>query len=220
MTSGRMMLKHNRILLLLLYFPISLNPLICSANTELEKLLFPFTKISSIHFSYTEIRTSFFFKKAQISSGEIQFIQPDIIIKQVLNPENIRYEINNNSLTIYQTKNSSNSKTGTQLNIEDYPQLKQFIDLLKALLSGDAQFLRENYKITIAHKESSNQAKGDWELKLVPINLNKNIELEQKHLQSISIRTLEQHIKSIKMLGYGGEISELKIEQILNLKSN
>lgn len=175
------------------------------AQSDLEQLLLPFTKISSIHFSYTETRSSMFFKKAQVSSGEIQFIQPDRIIKRVIKPQYQEFDIDKEQLTI-----RSLSKPDRQININQYPQLKHFVLLIKAVLSGDSQYLRQHYTIALT---TQNESIAFWLLSLIPRDFPDQI--ENKSIQSIAIKGKDGQITAIKMQGFAGESSELIIDKIM-----
>ena len=203
-----MIFKLKVCLLTLIFLVFSFNTLLYSvsmASTDLEEILHPFTQHSSIHFTYTEIRTSIFFKNPQVSTGEIRFIKPDKIIKAVLKPEIKNYEISQNKLII-----SSPEKPIKELRITDYPHLKRFIDLIKNLLSGDVKSLRENYRLTIKKMPIDL-----WELNLNP--RRDPAEIEQRDIKSILIKGRSKQIKTIKMIGFGGEVSELRIESVLDL---
>jgi len=204
MTSGMMNYKilGQLFIFQLAFYPLLSFPLICSADKQLERLLQPFIQISFVHFSYTETRNSLFFKKAQKSTGEIQFRKPDLIIKYVLTPQKQKFSIKNNQLIRY---NSDNKKD--TLNINDYPQLKNYIALIKAILSGDAVFLRQYYNISIENPAYA------WLFILTPKNVLDA--LWQKSIKSIQISGIDDRINSIKIAGFAGEQSELIIEKII-----
>jgi len=204
MISG--MMKRNVLWHFLLFYLIFF-PLICSADTQLEQLLQPFTKISSVHFSYIETRSSLFFKKEQKSTGEMRFVKPDIIIKQILTPFKQKFIINKNQLSHYNSENKLR-----RLNINDYPQLKNYIALLKAVLNGDAAFLRMHYDFSIENRAET------WLLTLSPIIVSD--ELPQRSIKSIQINAADDQINYIKMFGFGNEYSELLIERIIKKQNN
>ncbi len=216
MISGKMILKlnnysagfkvkqlFNTFLLLLCCYPF-----ISTANEQLQKLLLPFSKINSIQLSYTETRGSFLFKKPQIFEGEILFSKPDIVIKKVLEPEYKKYEINGNTLTI-----SSSINNIEQVNLDNHARLKQYVNLIKSILSGDSQYIQQFYDVKIEYKQNHS-----WILNLMPKLSMEELDLGQKYLQSIHINGVAAQIKYIKLLGFNGEYDELKINQILNIK--
>jgi len=209
MISGMIQFNLRKIILMVLslqlYYPIA-----SFADTELNDLLLPFTKVSLIQFTYHESRISVFFKTPQISHGKILFKYPDQVIKEVLKPEYQKYELTKNSLVISNSNGSDRqSHNKKQVNINNYPQLKQFIELIKALLSGNIEFLQQHYNMKIKSKEQQS-----WTLLLAPRFFPD--EMEQRTVKSIQIQGSDEQINSIKITGFGGEQSELTIEQILN----
>ncbi|MCK5538683.1 MAG: hypothetical protein KAI02_00225 [Gammaproteobacteria bacterium] len=172
-------------------------------NKTLESLLLPFTQISSIHFNYTEIRSSFFFKKKQISQGNIQYIKPDTIIKRIVKPHYKKIEIHKNKLVIH-----SMEKGALKVDINDYPQLKHFIHLIKSILNGNAHYISKYYEVSL-----DLNSKSFLILNLIPKKLPNNNEV--KRIKSIHITINYDQINSIKILGFGGETSTLMINDIL-----
>ncbi len=221
MISGKIRFEFKKQLIVSLALLFYINSQACLANTELQNLLLPFKQITLVKFTYTETRKSVFFKKPLLSSGEIEFIRPDKIIKEVLKPSYKKFIINQETLTIIDTiktnhKNEDIKKK--QLKLTHYPKLKQFIDLLKALLSGDALFLQKHYDISISQlAPNKNDLKKtthlSWKLILTPQIFPDN--LEKQTIKTIQIVGTQSHIKSIEINGFADEYSLLTIDKIL-----
>ncbi len=174
-------------------------------NIELENALLPFRKIASIRFTYSEIRRSFFFKKKQVSSGTIHYIKPDILIKHIIKPSDKKIKITQDKLMI-----SRLEKETLILDINHYPQLTHFIHLMKAILSGDAHYIRQYYKIQLVMNQ-----KSIWTLTLTPKDfIEQN---EAKTIKSVQINVINDEIQRIKMIGFSGETSTLVIEEVLEI---
>jgi len=178
-------------------------------NNGLQKVLLPFNTISHIKFSYTEIRKSVFFKKEQYSHGQITYKKPDIIIKEVLNPQNKTYKIVNKILTISSLDKESKKLKINKVNIENFPQLYQFVELVKSILSGDIKFIKSHYTFKLNEEEQI------WTLTLFPIKSFDAENIEQEVLKKIKITANHKQLLAIKMLGFGGESTEIIINTIL-----
>ncbi len=200
--------KMLRILFTVL-FPVFLIQPVFAFNNDLQKVLLPFNTISHIKFSYTEIRKSVFFKKEQNSHGQITYIKPDIIIKEVLNPQNKTYKIVNSVLTISSLNKESKKLKINKVNIENFPQLYQFVELVKSILSGDIKFIKSHYTFKVNEEEQM------WTLTLFPLKSVDAENINQEVLKKIKITGNHQQILAIKMLGFGGESTEIIINTIL-----
>jgi len=195
----------------------------CSANStidiQLKNIISPFTRIASIHFSYTEHRSSLFFKQEQISTGEILFVKPDRVIKNIIKPSYKSYEINKEQLDIRLSQSTNN--VSQSIDINDYPQLKRFIGLIKALFSGDSHFLQNNYNIKILQRQIKRQ--NIWHLGLTPkktsiTKYQDSVDIQQSDPVSIiEIQGKNEEIQSIFIKGFGGESSKMYINKIISI---
>ena len=212
MIFGKNLINKMVKILLTALFPLFLlffiQP-VFALNNGLQKVLLPFNTISHIKFSYTEIRKSVFFKKEQYSNGIITYKKPDIIIKEVLKPQNKTYKIVNNVLTVSALDRKSKKLKTNKININNFPQLYQFVNLVKSILSGDIKFIQSHYTFKLDEKELM------WTLTLFPIKNFDAENIEQELLKKIKITANHEQLLTIKMLGFGGESSEIIINKIL-----
>jgi hypothetical protein len=221
MISGKILFKFKKQIIVILSLLFYFNSQACLANTKLQDLLLPFKKITLVKFTYTETRKSVFFKKPLVSYGKIEFIHPDKITKEVLKPSYKKFIINKDILTItdtIKTNNKDEKIKKKQLTLTRHPKLKQFIDLLKALLSGEDLFLQKHYDISISKLTANeNTLKKttylSWKLILTPKIFPDD--LEKHNIKSIQIVGTSENIKSIEINGFAGEYSLLTIDKIL-----
>ncbi|NOQ79408.1 MAG: hypothetical protein GQ546_08405, partial [Gammaproteobacteria bacterium] len=177
-------------------------------HSQLQQLLAPFTEIQSIKLPFQEKRFSLFFKQAKEYRGFIKYTRPDLFVKQIFSPNNKKFVIEKNQLTIY----SDNLKT-QDLSLDDYPQFKQFRALFSGLLKGEASELTRYYNYDIS-KLSENKIR----LTLKSLIVDQFTQENNTSSQQIDIIFEDQLIKKITMIGFGGERSEMSFDKALLIK--
>jgi len=208
------MLKHISFgIIFTLFMQLSAVSQVYSSENNLQQLLQPFKSITFIHFTYTQKRYSLFFKQPQESRGEIIFEKPDTLTKRELQPHQKTYQIQNNQLSVSEYDKNKQLSKNAEIHLSNYPQLQQFVDLYKALLSGNADFLAQHYSYQI-----QNHAEN-WDLQLTPLPVNDVMNMQQQRLKTVQITASKDKIQSIHMLGHGGEKSELYIDKIIRHES-
>lgn len=146
----------TRGLLLLL---LIISPLTQAAEwgqSELMALL-ALSKGSEQH--YTETKQLAFLDIAVVSKGRLSFSPPDKMVKQVEEPNPSRYEIDGSTITV-----TAPGQAEQIIDMDNHPQLRLFIDTLKAVLSGDQKYLVKHYLMTLTGERSG------WQLQLSPLD--------------------------------------------------
>lgn len=108
---------------------------------------------------YTETKELAFLDIPVVTQGRLSFTPPDQMVKQVETPNPSRYEIDGNTITI-----SSPGAETRVINMESHPQLRLFIDTLKAVLSGDLRSLGKHYTTLLTG------SRNHWQLQLTPLD--------------------------------------------------
>ncbi len=108
---------------------------------------------------FTEKKELAFLDIPVVTEGTLSYSPPNRMVKQVNRPNPSRYEIDGNTITI--------SRPGTEsqvIDMESHPQLRLFIETLKAVLSGDIASLEKHYTTVLVG------TRKQWELQLTPID--------------------------------------------------
>jgi len=205
MISGKMMRSFFLVSLFLLNTAFASSSPV-QDDIKLQKLLVPFTNMKHVKMAYHEKRFSMFLKQPREYQGTIEYIYPDLFIKQVLTPVRKKFVINQDQLTIHSYNSGDNNKQEQEhsVSLNDYPQFKQFQTLLSALLQGDASKLTQYYRYNI-YSLSDNQVR----LKLKSHLADTFTQEQQTSSEHIEIILQNNLIKKITLFGFGGEKSEL-----------
>ena len=213
MTFGKMMNKQlttiKLSILLLLFISATLTATSYAEtkpdSIQLQQLLVPFSKIQFIKLPFHEKRFSLFLKQAMEYQGFIEYTQPDLFVKQLLSPNNKKFVIKEDQLTIY-----SNDLKTQVLSLDDYPQFKQFKALFSALLQGNASELTRYYRYDISELPEDKTLLTLKSLIVDPFTQENNS--SSKRIEII----FEDHaIKKITIIGFGSERSEMTFDKAL-----
>lgn len=131
---------------------------------------------------YEEIHEAFYLEKPLLSKGVMRFEPPDKLIKTVIEPESVIQVIEGDMVVV----KWDNGKT-ERFSLEQHPGLKTMAYTLRSLLTGNASYFEENFKVEYSENEEN------WKLVLIPIDTN-----VKKWIKDILItgknRTLNQFI--------------------------
>jgi hypothetical protein len=179
-------------------------------DQQLQKLLASHKQKQHIKLPYIEKRYSIFLKKPREFHGYIEYIKPDIFIKQIDSPMQKKFILKENQLIIHSFKSEKNKTKKTSENkvsLENYPQFKQLKALFSGLLKGDITQLNQYY-----HYELNFMSDSITHLELKNQMSNPFTQEQQNVHQNIKIIFVKQQIKKIIMTGFGGEKSELTFD--------
>ncbi len=106
--------------------------------------------------SYSETRSTRLSRRPLESSGELEFIAPNTLIRRIILPRPAVYEVRGDSVMVEQRGKRRN------YSLQQLGAMAGFVESLRATLAGDLSALENHYKLSLTgdmHK---------WELQLVP----------------------------------------------------
>ncbi len=149
--------KYILCLLLLL---VTVNSVIAApegpAEFTLDELMQSLAAAGDTKANYAETRSSRLSKRLIKSSGTLEFIAPDVLIRRIVSPRAAVYEVRGDSVII---------ERGGKLRSRSLEQLgavRGFIESLRGTLAGDLPELEKYYQLGISGGQVS------WQLELTP----------------------------------------------------
>lgn len=143
----------NHLLLILLFFCISLQP---AYADELEHLMQAMSEVKHRIVRYREVKQMDLLEALLTSEGTLEYIAPDKLIRSVQKPAQVRYIIDSRQVSI-----EKGDKLQTR-DLDEVPMVRIFIESFRAVLAGDLPSLEQHYAIVF------NGDRYKWEIVLRP----------------------------------------------------
>ena len=134
--------------------------------------------------AYTEIKSLSILQETVRQTGVLSYMAPDTVIREVLEPENETYTIQENTLV---TERAGKLET---TDLSTVPLLAAFVESFRGTLSGNAESLQEYYLV-----EFSQDGPG-WRMQLQPRS-----------------RSLARFVEVIIFAGQGAQIDRIVIRE-------
>ena len=134
--------------------------------------------------AYTEIKSLSILQETVRQTGVLSYMAPDTVIREVLEPENETYTIQENTLV---TERAGKLET---TDLATVPLLAAFVESFRGTLSGNAESLQEYYLV-----EFSQDGPG-WRMQLQPRS-----------------RSLARFVEVIIFAGQGAQIDRIVIRE-------
>jgi len=129
-----------------------------------------------------------------VSRGHLHYRAPDYLRKDVEEPQHISYEVAGDAVEV---------RTGQevrQLQLDDHPVLRAFVESYRATLAGDLQTLRRCYALELRGTPD------DWRLELTPIE-----EGLRRYLTLVVIEGRHGQMTEVRVEEVGGDVSRLRL---------
>ena len=159
------------------------------AATGLEALLADFAAIPGLAARFSEERHIALLKEPMVSSGALYLAPPDGMLRRVDDPIASAVLVEGNRLVF------SGSGNRLDLDLDRSPAVRVYIDTFRLLLAGDAEALREIYRIEFEAGEDS--AEGVWLIRLRPLH-----------------SPLAETIASVEIAGRGRTLGEFRLKKV------
>ncbi|MBI4742539.1 MAG: outer membrane lipoprotein carrier protein LolA [Betaproteobacteria bacterium] len=167
------------------------------AAWDVERLMQALAQQKSSKAVFVERKTIALLDKPLESSGELSYQAPDRLEKRTLKPKPERMLLDKDVLTIERGK----QKISVQL--DDYPEIRAFVDSIRGTLAGDRKSLERYYALSVYGTPER------WKLTLLPS--------DQKIAALLARITFLGHghrIDSIEYLQADGDRSLMTIEAL------
>jgi hypothetical protein len=150
--------------------------------SRFEVLLSQFASMPGLSARFEEEKHLALLEEPLVSSGELHFAPPDRLVLRVHKPAASTLLIVGNSLTL------ASSKGQRHIDLESNRQASAFVDTFRLLLSGDAERLRELYRVDFEPESLV------WRMRLLPRG-----------------SPLREALDAIEVSGRGATVSEIHI---------
>ena len=145
--------------------------------------------------TFQEHKTLALLREPLLSSGRLYYRAPNYLRKQTLQPQPEEYEVDDHWLMI-----ETPSDGRRQFDLNGYPQLRPFVEAIRATLAGDQATLEQYYRLEFQGTTAT------WSLQLSP----REPEFA-RFLSAIIIRGRAAWIDSMEMLEANGDRSLLTV---------
>ncbi len=124
---------------------------------DIEQLMQTLAGVEQRQARFTETRELSLLQQALTSEGTLFFQRPDTLVKQFDPPQDLRYEIDAQRLTIRHSDG-----TEEVLRLDNAPRLLAYVAALRAVLAGDREELQRYFELQFEG------GAGGWRLRLTP----------------------------------------------------
>lgn len=175
-------------------------PLLARAGDtwDIAALMRALARVQTLESKFVEQRESLYLTKPLTISGTLSYRAPRHLEKHSLTPVDERFIADGDKLSIERVRDGKLARH--RLNIQDYPQLRPFIEGVRATLAGDLTTLERFYTVALTGSAAA------WQLRLLPrdASLRERIHEVRIHGADTRIRTIEIHEAS-------GDTSRMRI---------
>ncbi len=159
------MFVRNLLLFLFLAFP----PVAFADEDvwDISRLMHQFPKTVHAKLVFRETRSSAFLVTDLVTTGSIEYRQPDYIEKNTVSPIAEKIVVNGNYVSIEKVVHQRKGEDVVQVQkypIQSHPVLATAVTNLRAMLGGDTSRIRKDFEIKL------DGSRADWQLKLTPTN--------------------------------------------------
>ena len=177
--------------LLLLWWPLGLS----AADEALDQIMRALAAVPAVQAAFREEKTLAILQEPLVSSGMLYYRAPTYLRKQTLQPQPEEYEADDHWLTV-----ETPTDGRRQFDLNGYPQLRPFVEAIRATQAGDRTTLERYYRLDFQGMPA------DWSLRLTP----REPEFA-RYLTAIVIRGHAAWIDSVETLEADGDRSLMTV---------
>ncbi|MDG4555654.1 MAG: outer membrane lipoprotein carrier protein LolA [Candidatus Competibacter sp.] len=185
------MKRWSWLLLLLGGWPLGLS----AADGTLDQVMRVLAAVPTVQAAFREEKTLAILQEPLVSSGMLTYRAPAYLRKQTLQPRPEEYEADDHWLTV-----ETPTDGRRQFDLNGYPQLRPFVEAIRATQAGDRTTLERYYRLDFQG------ALADWSLRLTP----RDPEFA-RYLTAIVIRGRAAWIDSVETLEADGDQSLMTV---------
>lgn len=171
-------------------------PLIGLADDDaLSQVMRTLAAVSAVEAAFREEKTLAVLDAPLVTSGVLYYRAPDFLRKRTLHPQPEDYEADGHWLTV-ETPDAGRR----QFDLNGYPQLRPFVEAIRATQAGDRAALERYYQLEFQG------TLGDWNLRLTPRAAD-----AQRYVAAIVLRGRNGRIDRMETLEPDGDRSVMTI---------
>jgi len=111
---------------------------------------------------FTETKTSAYLKAPIESRGTLTYAPPARLEKHTLAPRDERFVVDGDTVVVELGARTPGGKRRFDLNLDEQPAIRAFVETIRGALAGDLASLRRHYRVELVGTWS------DWQLHLLP----------------------------------------------------
>lgn len=180
-------MKYCWILLFLLSPPLA----VLASDSALSKVMQALAAVRSVEATFQEEKTLAMLQEPLITHGVLYYRAPAYLRKQTLEPQPEDFQADGDWLTI-----KMSDQDRRDFNLNGHPQLRAFVEAVRATQGGDQATLERYYRLTFAG------TLDDWSLRLTPRDPRIT-----EYLTLITVWGREAWIDRVEMLEANGDRS-------------
>lgn len=139
--------------LLLLWQPLA----VFANDNALAEVMRALAAVQSVEATFREEKTLAMLEEPLVTHGVLYYRAPDYLRKQTLEPQPEDFQADGDWLTI-----EIPGQDRRDFNLNGYPQLRAFVEAVRATQAGDREMLERYYRLEFAG------VPADWNLRLTP----------------------------------------------------
>lgn len=155
-----------------------------ASEWSIDQLMQHMAQTRSGHARFVEIKYLAMLERPLESSGELFYTAPDYLEKRTIAPKPESMTLDGGTLVI------ARGAKKRVVQLREFPELRAFIECIRATLAGDRQALEANFKLSLSGTGEH------WILDLQPI---------EERMQAV--------VKNIRIAGADNEVSSIEISQ-------
>ena len=167
-----------------------------ATDVALAEVMAALAAVRTVEASFREEKNLAILDEPLVATGRLYYRAPSYLRKQTLSPRPEEYVADQNWLTV-ETPDGERR----QFDLNGYPQLRPFVEAIRATQAGDRPTLERYYQLEFEGTPTA------WSLRLTP----RQPEFA-RYLIAIVIRGREQWIDSVETLESGGDRGLLTVE--------
>ncbi|MGV3740831.1 MAG: LolA family protein [Burkholderiaceae bacterium] len=167
-----------------------------AANWTLDQLMASLAQNKTAKAKFHEMKYFRALETSVESTGELQYIAPDKLIKQTIKPQPELMQLDGDTLTL------ERGKRKFTMQVQDAPELAALIESMRGTLAGDRTALERTFTVALTG------GRERWTLALTPIN-TKALQV----IRNIEVSGSKGDIQVIEVLQANGDRSVTAVEK-------
>ena len=153
-------------------------------NFDLVRLMQLLGVAPQAEVAYTEKKYSSLLTEPVVSSGTLAYRRPDTVEKNMVSPRKERFRIAGEELIVVR------KGTENRYPLSSQPLLAAFAASLRGVLGGNAELLRQHYRLQLEGEEQT------WRLEMTPIE-----------------DEIARYVERIAVSGHAGHIAQIEVRE-------
>lgn len=168
------------------------------APLDFPALMRALAKIPALNADFSELRQTSYLATPLTLRGHLRYVAPARLEKHTLTPVEEHFVADGDRITV--ERNRRGNRERRQIDLNDYPQLRPYIDGLRATLAGDAARVERYYVPALSGTW------GAWRLRLLP----REATLRER-IESVEIAGHEAVVTAVDVREANGDVSRMRV---------